>query len=32
MISFDEIKSFFGESLRRNPSYFEYMLKEYFKT
>ncbi|MFO7670086.1 MAG: nucleotidyl transferase AbiEii/AbiGii toxin family protein [Bacteroidales bacterium] len=30
MISFDEIKSFFGESLRRNPSYFEYMLKEYF--
>jgi len=30
MISFDEIKSFFADSLRRNPSYFEYMLKEYF--
>jgi len=30
MISFDEIKSFFAESLRRNPSYFEYLLKEYF--
>ncbi|MFC2115583.1 nucleotidyl transferase AbiEii/AbiGii toxin family protein [Bacteroidota bacterium] len=30
MISFDEIKSFFAESLRRNPSHFEYMLKEYF--
>lgn len=30
MISFDEIKSFFGDTLRRNPSFFEYMLKEYF--
>jgi len=30
MINLDEIKSFFAESLRRNPSYFEYMLKEYF--
>jgi len=30
MISFDEIKSFFENSIRRNPSYFEYMLKEYF--
>lgn len=30
MISFDEIKSFFAESLRRNPSHLEYMLKEYF--
>lgn len=30
MISFDEIKSFFAERLRSNPSYFEYMLKEYF--
>ena len=30
MISFDEIKSFFADTLRRNPSHFEYMLKEYF--
>ena len=30
MINLDEIKSFFAESLRRNPLYFEYMLKEYF--
>jgi predicted nucleotidyltransferase component of viral defense system len=30
MISFDEIKSFFADSIRRNTSYFEYMLKEYF--
>jgi len=30
MISFDEIKSFFSNSLRMNPSYFEYMLKDYF--
>ncbi len=30
MISFEEIKSFFADSLRKNPSYFEYMLKEYF--
>ncbi|HCC71403.1 MAG TPA: hypothetical protein DEQ09_09690 [Bacteroidales bacterium] len=30
MISFDEIKSFFAESLKGKPSYFEYMLKEYF--
>ena len=30
MISLDEIKSFFADSLRRNPSHFEYMLKEYF--
>jgi len=30
MISFDEIKSFFADSLRRNSSHFEYMLKEYF--
>ncbi len=31
MISFDEIKSFFAGSLRRNPSHLEYMLKEYFQ-
>ena len=30
MINFDEIKSFFTDSLRRNPSHYEYMLKEYF--
>lgn len=30
MINLDEIKSFFADSLRRNPSHFEYMLKEYF--
>ena len=30
MIGFDEIKSFFAESIRRNPLYTEYMLKEYF--
>jgi len=30
MINFEEIKSFFSESLRRNPSHFEYMLKDYF--
>jgi len=30
MISFDEIKFFFAENLRKNPSHFEYMLKEYF--
>jgi len=30
MISMDEIKSFFADSLRRNPSHLEYMLKEYF--
>lgn len=30
MISFDKIKSFFADSLRKNPSHFEYMLKEYF--
>ncbi|MDF1560224.1 MAG: nucleotidyl transferase AbiEii/AbiGii toxin family protein [Bacteroidales bacterium] len=30
MISFDEIKTFFGDSIRRNPSWFEYILKEYF--
>ena len=30
MISFNEIKSFFADSLRRNPYHFEYMLKEYF--
>ncbi|NSW94724.1 MAG: nucleotidyl transferase AbiEii/AbiGii toxin family protein [Bacteroidales bacterium] len=30
MISFDDIKSFFGDTYRRNPAYFEYMLKEYF--
>ena len=30
MISFDEIKTFFADSIRRNPSWFEYMLKEYF--
>jgi len=30
MISFNDIKTFFADSLRRNPSYFEYMLKEYF--
>jgi len=29
MIGFDEIKSFYAESLRRNPLYFEFMLKEY---
>ncbi|MBN1953155.1 MAG: nucleotidyl transferase AbiEii/AbiGii toxin family protein [Bacteroidales bacterium] len=30
MISFDEIKSFFADNIRRNSSYFEYMLKDYF--
>jgi len=30
MISFDEIKTFFTDTLRRNPSHSEYMLKEYF--
>ena len=30
MISFEEIKTFFSEGLRKNPSHFEYMLKEYF--
>ena len=30
MISFDEVKTFFTDSLRRNPSHFEYMIKEYF--
>jgi predicted nucleotidyltransferase component of viral defense system len=30
MISFDDIKTFFAESIRKNPSHFEYMLKEYF--
>ena len=30
MISMDEIKSFFADSLRKNPVFFEYMLKEYF--
>ncbi|MBN2213361.1 MAG: nucleotidyl transferase AbiEii/AbiGii toxin family protein [Bacteroidales bacterium] len=30
MISFDEIKSFFSDSIRRNPAYFEYMQKDYF--
>jgi predicted nucleotidyltransferase component of viral defense system len=30
MISFDEIKSFFAEGLRKNPAHFEYMLKEFF--
>jgi hypothetical protein len=30
MISFEEIKSFFAEGLRRNPVHYEYMLKEYF--
>jgi predicted nucleotidyltransferase component of viral defense system len=30
MISLDEIKSFFADSLRRNPSLLENMLKEYF--
>jgi len=30
MINFDELKSFFADSLRRNPSHYEYMLKEYF--
>jgi predicted nucleotidyltransferase component of viral defense system len=30
MISFDDIKSFFADSVRRNPSHFKYMLKEYF--
>ncbi len=30
MIRFEEIKSFFAEGIRKNPSYFEYMLKEYF--
>ncbi|MEN8202778.1 MAG: nucleotidyl transferase AbiEii/AbiGii toxin family protein [Bacteroidota bacterium] len=30
MINFDEIKSFFADNLRKNPSHFEYMLKEYF--
>jgi predicted nucleotidyltransferase component of viral defense system len=30
MIRFEEIKSFFAEGLRKNPSHYEYMLKEYF--
>ena len=30
MISFEEIKTFFAEGLRKNPTHFEYMLKEYF--
>lgn len=30
MISFDEIKVFFADNIRKNPSWFEYMLKEYF--
>jgi len=30
MISFDEIRSFFADSLRKNPSHFEFMLKDYF--
>jgi predicted nucleotidyltransferase component of viral defense system len=30
MINFDEIKTFFADSLRRNPLHIEYMLKEYF--
>jgi len=30
MISFEEIKTFFSEGLRKNPAYSEYMLKEYF--
>jgi len=30
MISFNEIKAFFADNIRRNPSWFEYMLKEYF--
>ena len=30
MINFDDIKSFFGDHLRSNPSHFEFMLKEYF--
>ncbi len=31
MINFDEIKHFFSDNLRRDPSYFEYMLKDYFQ-
>ena len=30
MISFEEIKTFFAEGLRKNPSHYVYMLKEYF--
>ena len=30
MISFDEIKSFFAEGLRKNPAHYDYMLKEFF--
>ena len=30
MISFEEIKTFFPEGLRKNPAHYEYMLKEYF--
>ncbi|HSL86946.1 MAG TPA: nucleotidyl transferase AbiEii/AbiGii toxin family protein [Bacteroidales bacterium] len=30
MINIDEIKHFFSDNLRRNPSYFDYMLKDYF--
>lgn len=30
MISFDEIKSFYEDSLQMNPAHLEYMLKEYF--
>lgn len=30
MINFEEIKSFFSEGIQKNPSHYEYMLKEYF--
>jgi len=30
MINFEEIKSFFAEGIRKKPSHYEYMLKEYF--
>ena len=29
MIGFDEIKSFYADRIRRNPSHLEFMLKEY---
>lgn len=31
MINIDEIKHFFSDNLQRNPSYFDYMLKDYFQ-
>ena len=30
MIGFNEIKKFYANTFQRNPSFFEFMLKEYF--